>query len=691
MNRIKLILPMGLCLISLTGCGAIIGEESLQKSVSVEKAAIQQEKRSAIQGGVASVQDNKFLNGNNVDVVKKGTGVLVNPKALTKKPKVFKDGGKLSLNFEKTDIKDVVNTILGDLLKVNYTIDQSISGSVSITTNQMVPEEALLPALEMLLEMNGAVLLVDNGYFRVIPEVRAKSEAVLPTYGRKVPNRSAGKMVHIVPLRYIAAPEMKDILGAFVKSDAILRVDLNRNLLTVAGSKTSVQRILDLVQLFDVNQFAGASTGVFAVENVDVKTIVSELDIIFEQELSSSVKGIVKIIPLERVNSVLVISQQVEYIDIIHKWIKDLDKGVDQIGRKLYVYQVQNGLAIQLSELLSALLDGGDNGAFNVAGTDPKQQKVVLSNTKKSRNSYSKESQGQVKIIADEVNNALLILATSQEYKIVSEALRKIDVMPLQVLVEATIVEVSLTGDLQYGLQWFFNSKGHGVGSSSSGVLGAGKTSALASVFPGFNFSIVDSANSVRALLNMLASESKLNVISSPSIMVLNNQQAEIVVGDQVPVVTRQSVDSGDNDAILVNEVQFRDTGIQLTVTPRVNSGGLVTMAVSQEVSDAVRTTTSGLDTPTIQQRKINSSVAVQNGQTIVLGGLIRENKTETESGVPVLYKVPFVGSLFGQTVENSSRTELLILITPRVISNQDEVKDVTEELRKKLKWLDLR
>ncbi len=689
MKRTLLLLISVFGSFALAGCSLITSDVALQKSVSVEKATNNKPhiNEQVVQGDIEIVKKQ-----DDADLIKKGSGVFVNAKAIKRRNLHKSKDGSLSLNFEKTDIKDVVKTILGELLNANYIIDPNVSGTVSITTNQMVPEDSLLPALEMLLEMNGAALLyeADKGFYRVIPEARVKVGSSFPTYGAKVPKRASGKLVHIVQLQYIAADEMKDILSSFNKSNAILRADSKRNILTIAGNRASVNQVLEIIELFDINQLAGASTGIFAIKNVDAKNIVQDLGVILEKELESSVKDIVKVIPLERINSVLVISTQFEYINNIRDWIKELDKGAGHIGRKLYVYQVQNGLAKQLSELLNALFDDGNAGFLGASSVDPKENKATISRSGNFSASQSGRLADKVKILADEVNNALIIMATEQEFRLVSDALKKLDVMPLQVLVEASIVEVSLTGDLQYGLQWFFNSKGHGIGSSSGGILGSGKTSSLAQTFPGFNFSIVDSANSVRALLSMLASESKLNVISSPSIMVLNNQQAEIVVGDQVPVVTRQSVDSGDNDALLVNEVQFRDTGIQLTVTPRVNSGGLVTMTVSQEVSDAVRTTTSGLDTPTIQQRKINSSVAVQNGQTIVLGGLIRENKTETESGIPVLYQMPIVGSLFGQTVENSNRTELLVLITPKVISTQNEVKDVTNELRKKLRWLEL-
>jgi general secretion pathway protein D len=296
-----------------------------------------------------------------------------------------------------------------------------------------------------------------------------------------------------------------------------------------------------------------------------------------------------------------------------------------------------------------------------------------------------KES-GNIRIIADEIKNSLVILATTAEYRMIEATLKKLDSMPLQVLIEVTIAEVTLNDDLQYGLQWFFNLTGdngnrHDFGFSA---LGSG---AVAAAFPGFSY--LFTATDVQAVFNALAEITEVKVLSSPQLMVLDSQTARLQVGDQVPIATQSAVSITDADAPVVNTIQFRDTGIILEVTPRVNANGLVMLDVLQEVSNVVPTTTSQLNSPTIQQRSIKTSVAVQNGDLIALGGLIRDNQSEAVSGVPVLSAIPILGNLFKTTTTTNVRTELLVLIIPRVVRSPLDARGVTKDLRRRMSALD--
>ena len=239
---------------------------------------------------------------------------------------------------------------------------------------------------------------------------------------------------------------------------------------------------------------------------------------------------------------------------------------------------------------------------------------------------------------------------------------------------------------LEYGVEWFFRN-GFTIAKEGQGALDLGSPG-INPLAPAFSYAVLDGVDDVRVVLNALETESKINILSSPSLMVLDNQTAVINVGDEIPVPTRQSVSNIDSAARTVNEIQFRNTGVTLQVTPRVNAGGLVTMEIEQEVSDAVPTTSSELNAPTIQQRRISSTVAVQSGQTIVLGGLIRETRSANESGVPFVRRVPYLGKLFGQTSDQSQRTELLVLITPQAVNNDDEARALTREYSEKMQSL---
>jgi general secretion pathway protein D len=291
----------------------------------------------------------------------------------------------------------------------------------------------------------------------------------------------------------------------------------------------------------------------------------------------------------------------------------------------------------------------------------------------------------EVRIVADSDNNSLLIWATSQNYDRIIDTLQKIDIAPRQVLIEATIAEVTLVGNLQYGLQWFFNNS-VGNDHTGSGSLGLPNdltlTDALENIPSGqFSYAITDSAGIVKALLSALASDSKVRVLSSPQVMVVDNQQAVIRVGQQQPIPGQISTSTSST----LQSFEFKDTGVLLEVLPRVNSGGMVNMEVKQEVIDV-----GGIDQATGQrsflQRSVTSKVAVKSGQTLVLGGLIRDNRSDGQSGIPVLYKIPVLGALFGNTSEDMTRTELIVLITPRVVQTTQEIDQITEEIKRKMR-----
>ena len=286
----------------------------------------------------------------------------------------------------------------------------------------------------------------------------------------------------------------------------------------------------------------------------------------------------------------------------------------------------------------------------------------------------------QLRIVSDVRNNALIIYANPKEYELIDQAMQRLDVVPLQVLIEATIAEVTLNNQLQYGLQWFFNS---GDSSFAFSTLASG---AVSSVFPGFNY--VLNATSAKVVLSALTQITQVKVVSSPELLVLDNGTAHLEVGDQVPIVTQSAVSVISPGAPVVNSVDYRDTGVILNITPRVSSSGLVLLDIDQEVSDVVKTESSTIDSPTIQQRRIQSSVAVNTGETIALGGLIKDHSENSVTGVPVLSNIPILGNLFKTTNNEHDRTELLVLLSPKVIKNTSDARLATSELRQRLKGM---
>lgn len=638
----------------------------------------------------------------------RGTGNFINTKAASRTQKVIIKGGDISLNFENADVHEVTKAILGDLLKANYLIDPGVKGTVSLQTSAPVRRDALLPILEKLLRMNGAALVEEGGIYKVAPLSGALG-ALSPQVGRQM---RPGYRIQVVPLRYIAAKEMQKILEPLIGASGMLRVDERRNLLMLAGSSQELQSWLTTVDIFDVDWMRGYSVGLIPLEHVEAKTMVRELRKVLDDMQESGVQEMIRLEPIERLNALLVVTAQVGYLEKIQRWVERLDIPGVEPGIRLFVYQAKNRKASELAEVVSEVFSEQrrakpSEAARLAPGLEPVRLESPEAAVKKEAAPTEAKMEGRtpsmapteavldmpeggkVRIVADLQNNSIMILATGAQYKIIESALQKLDVVPLQVLVEASIVEVSLTDDLRYGLEWFFQNKGlfngyQGKGSLDLHAVTSG-TEGIGAIVPGFAYTMVDSAGAVRAVLNALATESKLNVISSPSLMVLNNREARIRVGEQVPTQTGTLQITGTTAEI--TSFQYKDTGVLLSVIPRVNTGGLVTMEIKQEVTDlgAVETTTAQRK---FLQRSINSVVAVQDGQTIVLGGLILENSTVSERGIPILHKIPVLGKLFGMTDESKRRTELVVLITPRVAKNQQDAAAITEEFRNRLKAL---
>jgi len=492
-----------------------------------------------------------------------------------------------------------------------------------------------------------------------------------------------------------------------------VRVDQARNLLLLAGTAEELGRLQETIDIFDVNWLQGMSVGMFKLKNVEIKDIIKELDTILGEKSQGPMAGMFRVVPLERLNTVMVFSPQPAYLKEARNWIERLDRTVGERTdeRRLYVYQVQNGEAAHLADLLGQLfstkgktaserrpaelapgLQGGEIATRDDtkegkstpdAAQGPRKTAEAKGQRAAGATTFSGELQQELRVVADETNNTLVIHATSRDYEQVLTLLQQLDIMPREVLVEATIAEITLTGQLKYGVQWFFE---HSIGGShsGSGALGNPISAAIDAVLGnGFTYAITNSADQIRFLLDALAQESKVRILSSPHLMVLDAQTASINVGDQVPISTGTTT----NDNTTVERFELKDTGVLLEVTPRINAGGMVVMEVNQEVTDPGE-----IDNATGQrtflQRVVDSTVAVQSGQTVVLGGLIRENKTVTDSGIPVLHQIPVVGNLFGSTDDLTRRTELIVLITPLIVRDPAEARQVTEDLRNKLKGL---
>jgi general secretion pathway protein D len=641
-------------------------------------------------------------------IVDIGSGQYISSSALTidtsltaADKKVVTEEGDITLNFQGTDIREFIKVILGDVLNVNYVIDQQVGGSVTIDTAIPIQEKELFPLLENVLAMNNAAIIKSDGIYNILPKSKVVRGNLAPTTATK--QTGNGYNVRIVPLTFIAAQEMQKILEPFVTEGGEIRVDKRRNLLILGGTADELNTLQETIGVFDVDWMRGMSVGLYPLDYVDPKTLKTELDSILVGAEGSArdelLDGLVRTIAIERLNSILLISATPAALYEAETWVERLDIPGEAVGQRLYVYNVQNAKATEIADILGNIFGSSSSeSAFRppdaqlapgttpveITGSEGEGETKPRGAVSVGDSGVALSSMDSIEIIADDTRNALVILATPQDYKMVLAAVQKLDIVPLQVLIEASILEVALTDDLEYGVEWFFknNFDDDKQGQGQLNLTGLGPLT------PGFSYTIVDNAANVRVALNALASESDLNILSSPSLMVLDNQTAKINVGKEVPVPTRQSVSNIDPNAPSVNEIQYRDTGVILEVTPRVNNSGLVTMEIRQEVSTVDEQQTSGIDAPTFTQREIESTVAINSGETIILGGLIENDETNIETGIPGLHNIPLIGNLFGTTVDNIGRRELLVLITPRVVRNNADARQITDEFRSKLRRL---
>jgi general secretion pathway protein D len=697
--------------------------------------------------------------------------------------------GDVTLNFANADVREVARAVLGEILHLNYVVDPRLQATITVQTGRPLAREAILPALDSVLRASGAALVESDGVWRVVPLEEAPK-----TGGSSLAANPArpGFGIELLPLRYVSAVEMRRTLEPFIPAGGVVETDAVRNLLLVSGSREDRENIAELVRLFDVDWLKGMSFGLYPLKIGRARQVADDLESIFGDAAEGPLAGVLRFVPIERLNAILAISPQADYLREARSWIDRLDYGDDETTPRFFQYYVQNSRATDLAVVLSDLIASAGAGRSGLSQTAPgtSATEILPSGGKVPPSArpgdMAAPSSGQIsgqptgavppgltpapgptsgqttgpttgtgpsatlgqqrtrrpggrlgggaatalrglrgggptgvreteeglempdiRVVADDKNNALVVYARPRDYRMVEDLIRNLDIVPLQVLIEATIAEVTLNDSLRYGLQFFLKSGNSrfalsNTGGTSTGTnttanttagananvnagvnAGIGAATDILSVFPGFNY--VLAAGSSRVILSALSSVTDVNVVSSPQLLVLDHQTAFLQVGDQVPVATQSAVSILNPGAPIVNSIQFRDTGVILQVTPRVNTTGLVTMEIEQEVSDVAKTTTSNIDSPTIAQRRIVSTVIVQDGQTVALGGLIKDTRDEGRSGIPVLSDLPLIGPLFRTTTKSRGRTELLVLLSPSVVRSPEQARRVTDELRERL------
>ncbi len=630
-------------------------------------------------------------------------------------------------NFTDQPIEAVVNSVLGDLLHENYTISKDVKGSVSFSTSKPVNKQQALSILETLLSWTENAMIRQGDRYVVLPASQAVAGKLVPEMGLAQP--PGGLSARLYPLRYIGAAEMQKLLKPFVRESAFLLVDPARNVLSLAGTPDELANYQETIDTFDVDWLKGMSISVYGLQRASVAELMPQLQKIFGPDSGSPLGSMVKFMPNERTNSVVAISSQPGYLREVGEWIRTIDEGGGN-EPQMYVYDVKNLKAAELAKYLRQVYGTGQitedapakvapglrtatlSSPGGTAGANGVQEGLGLASTNapgfESDEAEQADDVGEeasdtqaisgnsvksldqtVRITAQKSSNQLLVRTRPAQWKEIETAIRRLDNPPLQVQIETRILEVKLTGALDLGVQWYLgrlagNSASTTVAneSGSQGALGAGGVAlGNSSLF----YSFV--SDNLQVALRALETKGLTQVLSAPSLVVLNNQQAQIQVGDNIPI-SQTTVNTSNSDTTL-SSVEYVQTGVILDVLPRINPGGLVYMDIQQQVSDAdVSAITTARPNPRISTRSVSTQIAVQSGQTILLGGLIKQDNNESSSSVPGLANIPGLGWLFGTKSTARDRTELIVLITPRVVTSTNQARQVTDDYREQMRLL---
>jgi len=626
-----------------------------------------------------------------------------------KKKKAAEKAGQIEFNFDDADIYEVIRT-LSELLNINYIVDSNVKGKVTIHTAGGLRKEDLMPVFFQILEVNGLTAIKEGSLHKIIQIKDAPRMPITSTFGRKGEDLPPGEriIIQIIPLKFISAQEMTKLLTPFISAGGTILSQKDSNTLLVVDKGLNILKIIRLVEAFDMNVFEKVNYEFYPLANTDAEEVAKVLKEIFSSYLTAR-KEDIKIVTVNHLNTLLVISAHTQVFEKAREFIRQLDMADEEVEPRIYVYSVKNGEAKDLGSLLNQVF--ADKPSAKEKGA--KDQTKKKAESAPSRNPFSRKTKeakaeeakaekapearkesmqpmasgkiettgsgtlrGEINITADEIRNALIIEAIPADYRVIENILRQIDVLPRQVLIEATIAEISLDKSTELGIEWTYLK---GPGSLSTSLLDASLGSA------GFKYTI-GMTDRWTSALKALASENKVNVLSSPHVLASDNKEAKIDVSSEIPVGSTGYEYTAGEVPVFETTIEYRDTGVILAVTPHINERGLVTMDINQEVSEqGVDVTVAGRDYPSFTKRIIQTTLTVKHGQSIVIGGLIKDKGSEGVAGAPCLINIPVVRYLTGTESESTEKTELIVLITPHVIASLDDVDAVTEEFKSKV------
>lgn len=674
-------------------------------------------------------------------VIRRGNGTVINRAAASAPaPALTAAGnGTAVFNFEGESVQAVTKAILGDMLGQNYVIAPTVQGTVTLATPKPVSPAQALNLLEMVLGWNNARLIYSGGRYNVVPADQSLAGTVAPSTAPA--SAARGYEVRVVPLQYISASEMKKVLEPYARPNAIVGVDGSRNVITLGGTRTELENYLRTVEIFDVDWLSGMSVGVFPIQSGRASQVANDLEKVFGEASKTPSAGMFRFMPLDNANAVLVITPQARYLDQIQQWLDRIDSAGG--SARLFSHELKYIKAKDLAERLAEVFGagsgsrGGQSGAASLApgasainlqggGTvDPSAnaddtlgdgggsfgkdggmgggtsssgmgEGMSLPQRSSGNGSVTLEVEGdRVGVSAVEETNTLLVRSTPQAWRSIREVVEKLDVMPMQVHIEAQVAEVALSGDLSYGVNWYFEQAVNAAvdkgGAGLPSALGRGIWGDIAgSLIPGDGkggggLSWTFLGKNAAAVITALDQVTDVRLLQTPSLFVRNNAVATLNVGSKIPVYSVSVSGISDNQYA---QVQYLETGTILKVRPRVTRDGMVFLDIVQEVSSPEGEPDDNGNVR-INTRRMKTEAAVNAGDTVMLAGLIEDSATKGSSGLPGLSRLPVIGGLFGRKTQSSRRSEVIVLLTPTIVRNPQEARNLTDEYGSKFRALD--
>lgn len=573
--------------------------------------------------------------------------------------------GLYTLAFQDALIAQVAQEVLAEL-GLSYRIDQSVSGKMSFRIDQRLTKAQLLQAFEAALAANNVALVRDGETLVVTSKVQAKSVGGVRPVGDGV--RGIGYQIVAVPLSYASASEVAKALEAISGKDIVIHESDKLGLIVLGGSGQELQSALETLHVFDQSALQASKIRWFELSQAPAETVANEVLGLLR---SAGVSG-VGVAPLKRLNGIIVFGRTSLVLDEVSQWVLRLDAPTKDAVSTLWVYHPRNTSAEALSNTLNSLMSGVSTSSATSTRSAGAQVSsgAALSDVPNTGQDLTQASAGQrsddyFRAAVDKETNTLLVSAPAWQWVKIQKILAEIDRPQAQLLIEATIVEVTLGSQFRLGLDWSVLSDSNKLQVTSNQTA----RGVVAPAFPGFSITYL--SGDVQAALNALGSKTNVEVVSAPKVVTLDNHTARLEVGDQIPIIVQTSQGTTTVGSPLVNTVDYRNSGVILTVTPRISGEGRIQLAVSQEVSSAVKTDTSGIDSPTIQQRKLESTLVLNDGGSVALGGLISRTRNRGDSGVPFLKDVPALGLLFKTGTDEAKRTELIVLLSAKILKDQ--------------------